>query len=110
VVEAIQFQEFLRTELVKRSAARGVPVPARVITPNRDKLLRIETLQPHMANGLIRLHPSQATFIDQLRHFPKADHDDYPDAQHMLWIAATTRSSAISYQSAGKSENDGGAW
>jgi predicted phage terminase large subunit-like protein len=87
VIEAVQFQEFLRTELVKRSAARGRPVPARAVTPHTDKLLRIESLQPHMANGLIRLHPSQHTLIEQLRHFPKADHDDGPDALHMLWAA-----------------------
>ncbi|MFZ5483498.1 MAG: phage terminase large subunit [Pseudomonadota bacterium] len=90
IIETVQFQEFLRTELVKRAAARGIPVPARAVTPHADKLLRIESLQPHMANGLIRLHASQATLIDQLRHFPKADHDDGPDALHMLWMAATT--------------------
>lgn len=110
VVEVVQFQEFLRTELIKRSASRGVPVPATAITPSTDKLLRIETLQPHMANGLIRLHPSQATLIDQLRHFPKADHDDGPDALHMLWMAATTRSGGMAYQGAGKSSRKGGAW
>lgn len=90
VIETIQFQEFLRTELVKRSAARGIPVPARAVQPHADKLLRIESLQPHMVNGLIRLHASQTTLIDQLRHFPKADHDDGPDALHMLWMAACT--------------------
>jgi predicted phage terminase large subunit-like protein len=87
-VETVQFQEFLKTELVKRSAAQGVPVPARGVQPIADKLLRIESLQPHVANGLIRLHPSQVTLIEQLRHFPKADHDDGPDALHMLWMAA----------------------
>jgi predicted phage terminase large subunit-like protein len=113
-VEVVQFQEFLKTELVKRSARQGVPVPAVGITPNADKLLRIETLQPHMANGLIRLHPSQKTLIDQLRHFPKADHDDGPDALHMLWMIAPTRAAGIAYQGAGRStENSrfgGGAW
>jgi len=89
-VEAIQFQEFLRTELVKRSAIRGIPVPAVPLTPHSDKLLRIESLQPHMANHLIRVHPSQSTLITQLRHFPKADHDDGPDALHMLWTTATS--------------------
>lgn len=89
-VEAVQFQEFLRTEMVKRSAALGIPVPARAVTPHTDKLLRIESLQPHMANGLIRLHPGQTTLIDQLRHFPKADHDDGPDALHMLWALAVS--------------------
>lgn len=84
-VEAVQFQEFLRTEIVKRSAQRGTPVPARAVTPHADKALRIESLQPHMANGLIRLRPDQRTLIEQLRHWPKADHDDGPDALQMLW-------------------------
>ncbi|WP_293766633.1 phage terminase large subunit [uncultured Aquitalea sp.] len=97
LVEAVQFQEFMRTELVKRSAARGIPVPARAVTPHGDKLLRIETLQPHMANGLIRLHPSLHTLIEQLRHFPKADHDDGPDALQMLWAAALSGGGQIEY-------------
>ena len=87
-VETVQFQEFLRTELIKRSAARGIPVPARAVTPHSDKALRIESLQPHIANGLILLQQEQATLIDQLRHYPKADHDDGPDALHMLWAGA----------------------
>ncbi|MDP2830183.1 MAG: phage terminase large subunit [Sulfuricellaceae bacterium] len=109
VVEAVQFQEFFRTELVKRSAQRGRPVPARAVTPATDKLLRIETLQPHMANGLIKLHPSQTTLIDQLRHFPKADHDDGPDALHMLWMAATTGGLIGQAQSAGARIGSSGA-
>lgn len=90
-VETVQFQAFLYSELVKRAAAAGIPFPARGVQPIADKLLRIESLQPHMANGLIRLHPSQTTLIDQLRHFPKADHDDGPDALHMLWSLAVSR-------------------
>lgn len=89
-IETVQFQEFLRTELVKRGAAQGVPIPARAVQPHADKILRIESLQPHMVNGLIRLHPSQTTLIEQLRHFPKADHDDGPDALHMLWAIAVS--------------------
>jgi predicted phage terminase large subunit-like protein len=90
-IESVQFQEFLRTELVKRSAAAGVPVPAVGVTPGTDKSLRIESLQPHLANGLIRLHSSQTTLLQQLRHWPKADHDDGPDALHMLWSLALSR-------------------
>lgn len=109
-VETVQFQEFLRTELVKRSAIAGVPVPARAVQPHSDKLLRIETLQPHMANGLIRLHPGQTTLIDQLRHFPKADHDDGPDALHMLWALATSGAgaSAAGFQSISRHPAPGG--
>lgn len=84
-IETVQFQEFLKTELVKRGAVAGIPIPARGIKPSADKLLRIESLQPYMQNGQIRLHASQSTLIDQFRHFPMADHDDGPDAVHMLW-------------------------
>ena len=97
-VESVQFQEFLRTELIKRSAALGVPVPARALLPISDKLLRIESLQPHMHNGLIRLHSSQTTLVDQFRHFPKADHDDGPDMVVMLWMLAVTGGVAAAAQ------------
>lgn len=96
-VETVQFQEFLKDELVKRSAQRGSPVPASAIKPNTDKMLRIESLQPHIANGLILLHSSQATLISQLRHFPKADHDDGPDALEMLWRNALSNSAPIEF-------------
>ena len=89
-IEAVQFQEFFRTELIQRSAARGIPVPARPVVPHHDKQLRIESLQPHVENGLIRVHASQGTLIQQLRHYPHADHDDGPDALHMLWTLALT--------------------
>lgn len=103
VIETVQFQAFLYSELIKRAAARGIPVPARGVQPISDKLLRIESIQPHVKNGLIRLHPSQTTLIEQLRHFPKADHDDGPDALQMLWMAATTMgASASGFQSIGR--------
>ncbi|MFW2439112.1 MAG: phage terminase large subunit [Arenicellales bacterium] len=95
VIEAVQFQEFLYTELVKRSAAKGIPVPARAVTPHTDKDLRIESLQPHTHNGLIRLHRSQTTLFEQLRHWPEADHDDGPDCLHMLWMAAVIGAGGI---------------
>lgn len=89
-VESVQFQEFFRTELIRRSQALGIPIPAQAIKPNTDKRLRIETLQPHMANGVLLLHSSQTTLIDQFRHFPKADHDDGPDAVEMVFKTATS--------------------
>lgn len=104
-VEEVQFQEFLKTELIKRSAAAGVPVPARGVRPISDKILRIESLQPHVANGLIRLHNSQHTLIEQLRHFPKADHDDGPDALQMLWAIAVSGFSVGGIKSAGRRQS-----
>ena len=88
LVEAVQFQEYFRQELARQSALAGVPVPAAPTTPTTDKRLRIESIQPHMRNGLILLHRDQRTLIDQLTYFPNADHDDGPDALEMLWRAA----------------------
>lgn len=94
-VETVQFQEFLYTELVKRSAKRGVPVPAVPVTPNTDKDLRIESIQPHVTNGLIRLHHNQFVLREQLGFWPEADHDDGPDALEMLWTLAVSGAGGI---------------
>lgn len=89
-VESVQFQEFFRTELAKRGAARGIPIPARAVLPHSDKDLRIASLQPHVVNGDILLHTTHQALLNQLRHWPMADHDDGPDALHMLWTLAST--------------------
>lgn len=104
-VEAVQFQEFLRTELVRQSAELGIPVPAMPVTPHADKILRIESLQPWIFNSLIRLHPSQTVLLDQLRHFPKADHDDGPDALHMLWALCNSFGSRDGFRSIPRRED-----
>ncbi|MBF0368572.1 MAG: phage terminase large subunit [Magnetococcales bacterium] len=89
VVETIQFQEFFKDELVKRSAKRGTPVPAQGVKPSTDKGLRISSIQPHLKNGLIQLHQSQKTLISQLKHWGEpGTHDDGPDALQMAFAAA----------------------
>jgi len=100
-VEAVQFQEFLYTELLKRSVQRRIPVPAVPIVPDTDKDLRIQSIQPYTANGYIRFHPSQLVLLDQLRHYPMADHDDGPDMLEMLWKGAMTLSGSLDYGSSG---------
>ncbi len=99
-VEAIAFQEFLYTELLKRAALRGVAFPAIPGPTGRDKTLAILSLQPHVANQKIRVHRSQSTLIGQLKFYPEADHDDGPDALEMLWRVATQFSVDWEYTSA----------
>jgi predicted phage terminase large subunit-like protein len=84
-VETVQFQEFLRTSLMKEAVKAYVPLPAMPVIPHADKDLRIERLQPPMNAGLIRLNATQTTLIDQLQQWPNADHDDGPDCLDMLW-------------------------
>jgi predicted phage terminase large subunit-like protein len=87
-VETVQFQAFLHSELIKRAALKGIAFPGIPVVPDTDKALRIISLQPHINNGLIRLHRSQSTLIEQLKFWPEADHDDGPDALEMLWSIA----------------------
>ncbi len=111
-VEAIQFQEFLRTSLMTEAAKQGVGISAVPITPSSDKDLRIERLQPPISAGLIRLHQGQKTLIDQLQQWPNADHDDGPDCLDMLWQNALRYSGGIgglgggSIMTAGRSNFD----
>lgn len=89
-IESVQFQEFFRTTLVRQSAERLAAVPAVPFIDSTDKELRIASLQPHVQNGLIRFSPNHSVLLQQLRHWPHADHDDGPDALYMLWWNATT--------------------
>lgn len=93
-VETIQFQEFFRDRLIEKSTEDGVPVPAVAVQPHTDKRLRIESLQPHIDNGLILFNRQHKTLIDHLEHYPHVAHDDGPDALHMLWSIAVSRGMA----------------
>ena len=100
-VETVQFQAFLYSELIKRSALKGVAFPAVPVVPLTDKNLRIISLQPYIANGLIRLHRSQSTLIEQLKFWPEADHDDGPDGLEMLYQISKQFGGEWQYTSAG---------
>lgn len=94
-IESVQFQEFFRQQLIKESAKAGIPVPAVPLIPHTDKDLRIESLSPHVNNGLILFSQAHTVLNSQLRHWPEADHDDGPDALHMLWMLAVSRAGGI---------------
>lgn len=87
-VETVQFQEFFRTSLMAEAARQGVAISAVPITPNADKDLRIERLQPPVAAGLIRFSTAHTTLIEQLQQWPNGAHDDGPDCLDMLWQSA----------------------
>lgn len=95
--ESVQFQDDMRDHLLEKSAQAGVPVPARAVIPRADKDVRIELLEPYISQGRIKVRPSHHTLIQQLRHYPKADRKDGPDALHMLFMAATSGSAPMDY-------------
>ncbi|QCI65641.1 phage terminase large subunit [Phreatobacter stygius] len=94
-IESVQFQEFLRTEIMKRAVLEEVALPAIPVIPVADKALRIQRLQPPTAAGLIRVHASQTTLIEQMRQWPSGAHDDGPDALEMLWSGAVAYGGAM---------------
>jgi predicted phage terminase large subunit-like protein len=100
----VAFQEFLFMELIKRAGQRGIPFTAMPGPTGRDKELAILSLQPHVANGLIRLHRSQTVLIEQLKFYPEADHDDGPDCLEMLYKIATAFCGEWKYTSAARAQ------
>jgi predicted phage terminase large subunit-like protein len=87
VIEEVQFQELFKDQVIKEGAKRGLYPPVEGMRPNVDKTLRISKLQSQIKNGIIRFHRSQTMLLDQLKYFPKADHDDGPDALEMLFTS-----------------------
>lgn len=89
--ECNHFQDVLADDLTKYSREKGHLVPIRKITSKGDKVIRIQGLQPKVKTGTIRFSRKHRTLLDQLRQFPKAAHDDGPDALEMaVSVAADT--------------------
>ena len=108
-VESVQFQEFFAHVMAQRAIMQGVSLPVRPVKATTDKQLRIETLQPYMAQKLLLLHHTQSTLIDHFRHFPMADHDDGPDMVQILWEVATKGFYAIAEDTI-QTASRGGDW
>jgi len=82
-VEVAAFQQVLKEWLDELSREKGVYLPTREIKHSSDKVRRITRLSPLFEKGLIYLRRDQKLLVEQLEHFPKADHDDGPDALEM---------------------------
>lgn len=78
--------EAARKELEKERDGKLVKLPLYDIENVENKEKRIYTLEPKITNGYIILNRSLSQeFKNQLEDFPKADHDDCPDALEMLY-------------------------
>ena len=111
--ETNQFQSFLADELKRRSNKAGVYLSVEDIHNTTDKLGRIQRLQPLIRSGALQFSRRHRTLLEQLRLFPKAAHDDGPDA---LEMAVTTAGKGPKYvpfkfEPAGRCEFAGeGVW
>lgn len=86
--ETNQFQAFLAEELKRRSAKESLYLSVHDIHHTSDKLGRIQSLQPLIRSGTLQFSKRHTTLLEQLRLFPKASHDDGPDALEMAVEAA----------------------
>lgn len=101
-VEAIAFQEFYKDELIKRSRQEGIPLPVKGFKPNVEKHVRIMSLQSHIRNGTIRVHPRLKALIEHLLYYPQHANDEGPDTLHMLYTIAYGFTSSIPHIITGK--------
>ena len=86
--ESNQFQSLLADELTRRSNAEGLYLPVESVHHSSDKLARIQSLQPLVRSGTLQFSRRHALLLEQMRLFPKAAHDDGPDALEMAVAAA----------------------
>lgn len=79
-IETNQFQWFLKEQIAKESARRGIYLPITEVNQTSDKVGRIQSLQPDIKNKYLKLNKQHKRLIEQLKFFPMGDHDDGPDA------------------------------
>lgn len=91
-VEGVAFQEFMRTEIQRRSAEAGLYIPAdEYKTNNVSKEVRIAGIEPLVTNGYVRVLPTMVELVTQLEYFPKHDRRDGPDALAMVLDGIRTK-------------------
>ena len=78
--EVNQFQWFLKEQLSKESAKRGIYLPVCEVRTVSDKIMRVQSLQPYIKNKYVLFSEEQTTLLNQLWDFPSGAYDDGPDA------------------------------
>jgi len=81
--ESNMFQVLLANELTRRSNEERLYLPVEPVIHSKDKLARIQVLQPLVRSGTIQFSRRHTELLEQMRLFPKAAHDDGPDALEM---------------------------
>ena len=91
-VETNHFQQLMADELRARSRQRGLYLRITDVRHTTDKIARIQGMQPLVKSGTLRFSRRHRVLLEQLRLFPKAAHDDGPDALEMAVERAQTAS------------------
>lgn len=89
--EANQFQEVLADQLKARVREKNLFFDPQPVTHSGNKQARIESIEPAISSGKVRLCRRHGMLLDQLRQFPLGAHDDGPDALEMAVSEAVKR-------------------
>lgn len=102
-VEDVAFQHFFKDILIQECSKANEYVNIEGISSNTNKVMRIESLQPYIKNGYVKLNKNHKTLLEQLENFPMGANDDAPDALEMaVKLAMNSGSSGVNYISAVK--------
>lgn len=82
-VEAVQFQSFFAETMARESARCGVYLPVEEIKSLLPKRVRIDSLEPYIRNGYLRLSRKHKKLLEQLYQYPMGKNDDGPDGLEM---------------------------
>lgn len=83
VIEANLFPELLLKTVREQAYKENVIAPFKEIRNTKNKELRIFGMETYITTGTILFSRSQGVLLDQLKYFPRGDHDDGPDALEM---------------------------
>lgn len=81
----------LADQLSERARETGRSLPIKKIENTLNKVARISSVEPLIAQGHLRFSKRHQLLLEQLRHFPLGDHDDGPDALEMAVRSAQRR-------------------
>lgn len=88
IVETNGFQSLIAQNIVRKCHARGIPCPMHTRDSTENKEVRIRLgLGPLLEQKRIRLRVRSSSYrlaLSQLREFPSAAHDDFPDSLNLM--------------------------
>lgn len=83
VIEANLFPQLLLQTVREYAYKEGVVAPFKETRTTKGKELRIFGMETYITTGTIMFSRKQTVLLDQLKYFPRDDHDDGPDALEM---------------------------
>lgn len=107
VIEANLFPELLLNTVRKYAYEKNVVAPFREIRNNENKEQRIFGMETYLTSGTVLFSRKQTTLLEQLKYFPRGEHDDGPDALEMAIRAAEKRVGFVSLSDEDKVDKHG---